>query len=66
MCNNFEYSPMENMLCKDFYFSSCGHFVWWSETDWTILVKGILRNICVKLFGNWTRHLKADSVNDFF
>ena len=39
----------QDVSLKDFYTLSSGdHFVQWGETDWTILVKDLMRNICVK------------------
>ena len=51
--NYFEFrtAVQEEMLFKrNHIFSSCGHFVWQSRSFWTILVKGLMRNIWMKLF----------------
>ena len=50
-CNYIESGSMDQMLCKEFYFSSSDYNVQKSRIGWVALVEGLTRNVitnCMK------------------
>ena len=45
-----------------FFFSSCGHYVYWSKMILAILVKSHRDNIPVKFELHWPKGLGGDSI----